>query len=361
MSEETMGYEQQLKAEIEAVEPIDAAFEAAARARLDSLTKPPGSLGKLEEIATRVAVLQRTERPSVARKVVLLMAADHGVVAEGVSPYPPEVTTQMAANFCRGGAAINQIAASVGAEVRIYDVGIAGDVVHCSGLTDRRVAEGTANMALGAAMTREGCAQATLAGIEAAREAAQQGFSLIATGDMGIGNTTAAAALTAAFTGTPVERVVGRGTGLDDEGLARKVEVVRRALEVNRVSELDAFGILAAVGGFELAALAGVVIGAAEEGVAVVVDGFISGAAALAAVALSPAARDYILPSHLSAEPGHVAVLEALGLEPILSLEMRLGEGTGAALAMGVIDASCRVMSGMATFAEAGVSEPDEA
>ncbi len=359
MSGEIMDYEEQLRAEIASVSAVDGAYAEVARARLDNLTKPPGSLGKLEEIATRVAVVQRTERPSAVRKVVLLMAGDHGVVAEKVSPYPPEVTAQMVANFCVGGAAINQLAATVGAEVRIYDVGVMSDVAYCSGLTDRRVMDGTANMAVGPAMTREQCAQATLVGIEAAREAAQQGFELIGTGDMGIGNTTAAAALTVAFTGVDVEAAVGRGTGLDDDGLSRKVEVVRRALEVNRVAELDAFGVLAAVGGLELAALAGVVIGAAEEGVAVVVDGFISGAAALAAVAMCPAALGYILPSHLSVEPGHAAVLTALGLEPILALDMRLGEGTGAALAMAVIEASCRMMSGMATFAEAGVSGPD--
>ena len=356
MTHDFDSYETQLAAEIAAVEPLDPSFEGEARTRLDSLTKPPGSLGKLETIATHVATVQRSVRPTARRKVVLVMAGDHGVVSEGVSPYPSEVTTQMVANFCAGGAAINQIAESVGAEVRIFDVGVGGDLAGCDGPSNRRVASGTENMAHGPAMTREQCAQAVLVGIQAAREAAQQGFTLIGTGEMGIGNTTASAALTAVFTGADPSEVVGRGTGLGDAALAHKVEVVRRALEVNRVRELDALGVLAAVGGLEIAALAGVVIGTAEESACVVTDGFVSAAATLAAIALCPAARGYVFPSHLSSEPGHRVALAALGLEPVLELDMRLGEGTGAALAMGIIDAACRVMAGMATFAEAGVS-----
>lgn len=356
MTEDVSAFEGQLRAEVAAVRPVDPGFATEAWERLDSLTKPPRSLGRLEETAARVAVIQYSVRPDVKNKVVLLMAADHGVVAEGISPYPQAVTAQMVANFAAGGAAINRIAESVGAQVRVYDVGVAEDVGHLAGVTVRKVAPGTRNMAHGPAMSREECAQAVLAGVEAAREAAQQGFTLIATGDMGIGNTTAAAAVTAVFAGAQPESVVGRGTGLDDAGLARKTEVVRRALEVNRVRELDALGVLAAVGGFEIAAIAGAVIGAAEEGVAVVTDGYISGAGALAAVALCPACRDYVMPSHLSAEPGHRVALDALMIEPVLDLDMRLGEGSGAALAMGIIDASCRVMAGMATFDEAGVS-----
>lgn len=359
MTHEDFSFEEQLHAEIAAVKRVDDGFAAHAWDRLDHLTKPPRSLGRLEEIAARVAVIQQSVRPGVANKVVLLMAADHGVVAEGVSPYPQAVTAQMVANFSAGGAAINRISESVGAEVRVYDVGVVADVAHLPGVTVRKVAHGTKNMAHGPAMTREECAQAVLAGVEAAREAAQQGFTLIATGDMGIGNTTAAAAVTAVFAGAAADVVVGRGTGLDDEGLARKVEVVRRALEVNRVRDIDALGALAAVGGFEIAAIAGAVIGAAEEGVAVVTDGFISGAGALAAVALCGACRDYVMPSHLSVEPGHRIALDALMIEPVLDLDMRLGEGSGAALAMGIIDASCRMMSGMATFDEAGVSGAD--
>jgi len=350
-------YEEQLLAVTSAVEPTDPAAEDAAWKRLDSLTKPPRSLGRLEEVAARVARIQGTDRPSVSRRAVILAAGDHGVVAEGVAPYPQDVTWQMVANFAASGAAINQIAESVGAEVFVYDVGVASDVSGFEGVIGRKVAKGTANMALGPAMTREECAHAILVGVEAARELAERGYTLIGTGEMGIGNSTAAAALTAVFAGREPQSVVGRGTGLDDQGVNHKARVVERALLVNRTNELDALGVLAAVGGLEIAALAGVVIGCAQERVACVIDGFISGAAALAAVALCPSAGEYLLASHLSVEPGHRAVLETLRLEPVFALDMRLGEGTGAALAFGVVDAACRVLSGMATFAEAGVSE----
>ncbi|PKQ15311.1 MAG: nicotinate-nucleotide--dimethylbenzimidazole phosphoribosyltransferase [Actinobacteria bacterium HGW-Actinobacteria-7] len=340
---------------MESVQPTSEAAEKTAWERLDQLTKPPRSLGRLEEIAARVARIQQTDHPSVERKAILLMAGDHGVVAEGVSPFPQDVTWQMVANFVSGGAAINQLAASVGAEVRIYDVGIVRDV-DLPGVEVRKVGYGTGNMVHGPAMSREDCAKAVLVGVEAAREAAQEGVTLLGTGEMGIGNSTAAAALAAVFTNSDPVVVVGRGTGLDDAGVVRKAGVIRAAFEQNNIAELDVLGVLAAVGGFEIAALAGVVIGAAEEGVCVVSDGFISGAATLAAVALCPNARDYVFPSHLSVEPGHRVVLDALGFEPVLELDMRLGEGTGAALAMGIIDAACRMMSGMVTFAEAGVS-----
>lgn len=360
MTDEARTFEEQLHTVIASVAPVAPDAQAPARARLDQLTKPPGSLGRLEEIAAQVAGVQGTDRPSVAKKAIVIAAGDHGVVAEGVSPYPQDVTWQMVANFSARGAAINQIAASVGADVLVYDVGVAADVAQFDGVIVRKVAPGTQNMALGPAMTREECAQAVLVGVEAARELAEQGYSLVGTGEMGIGNTTAASALTSTFAGAAPEEVIGRGTGLDDRGLQHKAEVVRRALEVNRVRELDALGVLAAVGGLEIAALAGVVIGCAEAGVTVISDGFISGAATLAAVALCPACRDYVLPSHLSVEPGHAHVLRALGLAPVLELDMRLGEGTGAALAMGIVDAACRMLSGMATFAEAGISESGE-
>lgn len=349
-------YEAQIAAVIEGVRATDPAAEERAWARLDSLTKPPRSLGRLEELAARVACVQGTDRPSVEQKVVLLMAGDHGVVAEGVAAYPQDVTWQMVANFAAGGAAICQLAASVGAEVRVTDVGVLRDISGFGGVRHRKVMAGTANMAAGPAMTREQCAQAVMVGVEAAREAAAEGCTLVATGDMGIGNTTPSAALIAAFTGREPGEVTGPGTGLDAEGVARKAEVVRRALEVNALGGSDALGVLAAVGGLEIAALAGVVIGCAERGVCVVSDGFISGAATLAAVRMCPDALGYVFPSHESAEPGHAAVLEALGLAPVLRLEMRLGEGTGAVLAMGILDAACKMMSGMATFAEAGVS-----
>ena len=347
--------EAMLDALIASVVPTDPAYEEAAWARLDELTKPPRSLGRLEEIAARVACIQRTDHPSAEGKAVLLMAGDHGVVAEGVAPYPQEVTQQMVANFAAGGAAINQIAASVGAEVVVYDVGVAGDV-SAPGVEVRKVARGTRNAAAGPAMTRDEAAQAVLVGVNAARAAVLRGVRIIGTGEMGIGNSTSAAALVAAYTGLDPSDLVGPGTGLDGAGVSHKARVVAQILEVNRVTEMDALGVLAAVGGLEIAALAGVVIGAAAEGVCVIADGYIAGAAALAAVRLCPASRDYVLPSHLSREPGHRLLLGALEMEPLLALDMRLGEGTGAALAMGIVDAACRMLSGMSTFAEAGVS-----
>lgn len=342
------------------IEPTDAAWHERAWQRLDSLTKPPRSLGRLEGLAAKVAAVQRTERPSVAEKAIVLMAGDHGVVAEGVAPYPQEVTAQMVANFVAGGAAINQLAAWCGARMALVDVGIVVDIAPIDDLIDEKVAYGTANMAEGPAMTVAQAAQALLVGAGLARNAAKLGTALIGTGEMGIGNTTAASALAAAFCGLDPADVVGRGTGLDDDGVAHKAEVVRRALAVNRVDATRPLETLAAVGGLEIAGLVGVVLGSAASGVCVVADGFIAGAAALVALRMAPHARDYLFASHRSAEPGHMHVLGALDLQPVLELDMRLGEGSGAALAMGIIDAACRVMSGMATFAEAGVSEAAE-
>lgn len=353
-------YEAAVVEVVDSVRTMAPDAEEPAWARLDSLTKPPRSLGRLEQIAARVAAIQGSERPSVAKRAIVLAAADHGVVAEGVSAFPQDVTWQMVANFSAGGAAINQIAASAGADVVVYDVGVAADVSGIGSVIDVKVMAGTRNMALGPAMLREECAQAVMLGVNAARGLAEAGYDLLGTGEMGIGNSTAAAALTAVYAGAPVESVVGRGTGLDDDGVARKRSVIERALAVNAANELDALGVLAAVGGLEIAMLAGVVIGSAASGLPVVTDGFISGSATLAAVALCPGVRGYVLPSHLSVEPGHLVALESLDLSPVFALDMRLGEGTGAALAFGLIDAACRMMSGMATFAEAGVDDGGE-
>ena len=342
------------------ISPTGPAAEDAARARLDQLTKPRGSLGRLEEIAAKVARVQGTDHPSVERKAILLMAADHGVVAQGVSPFPQEVTWQMVANFASGGAAINQLAASVGAELRLHDVGVAADTSALGDVEQIKVAPGTADMSLGPAMTRQQAAEAILAGARAAERAIDDGVTLLGTGEMGIGNTTAAAALTAAYCGVDPTVVVGPGTGLPADALPHKAAVIARSLDVNDTGALDPLGVLAAVGGLEIAALAGVMLGAAARRTCVVVDGFISGGAALAAVSLAPHAADYLFPSHRSAEPGHSVVLDHLGMQPVLELDMRLGEGTGAALAMGIIDASCRMLSGMATFAEAGVAGAGE-
>lgn len=352
-----MTHEADLQQIISTIVSPDPAFASAAWERLDTLTKPPRSLGRLEDLAARMAVIQGTVRPVASPMAIVLMAGDHGVVAEGVSPYPQEVTWQMVANFSAGGAAINQLAAHVGAQLVLVDVGVAGDVRSIPGVRHAKVRAATRNMAEGAAMTREEAAQAILVGVHVASELASAGVRVIGTGEMGIGNTTAAAALTSAYAGVAPDAVVGRGTGLDDDGVAHKARVVARALEINRVDELDALGVLAAVGGLEIAGLSGVFIGAALAGVTAVSDGFISGAALMAAVRMCPATASYVLPSHRSVEPGHTHVLSDLGLEPVLELDMRLGEGTGAALAMGIIDAACRVMSGMATFGDAGVSE----
>ena len=334
---------------------LDLAWE-----RLDSLTKPPRSLGRLEEIAARMASIQESIRPDASEKVIVLAAGDHGVVAEGISPYPQEVTWQMVANFGSGGAAINQMAESAGARLLLVDAGVSGDVSHLAAVRQEKIVQGTQNMAVGPAMSREDTARAVLLGIALAEEVVGEGARLIGTGEMGIGNTTAASALTAAYTGADPSDVVGAGTGLDAEGVAHKRAVVVRALTVNADLLTDPLGVLSAVGGAEIATLAGVVIGASSQGTAVVADGFISGAAALAAVRLAPECREYLFASHLSVEPGHRALLDALDLEPVLDLDMRLGEGTGAALCMSIVDAACCMMSGMATFAEAGVSGESE-
>jgi nicotinate-nucleotide--dimethylbenzimidazole phosphoribosyltransferase len=337
----------------------DQEWEARAWARLDSLTKPPRSLGLLEDVAHRVAVLQRTDHPAVPRKAIVLMAGDHGVIAQGVSLYPSEVTTQMVANFSTGGAAINQLARHASARVRVVDVGVANELLVTDGVVQRRVANGTADMTEGPAMTRDQALAAIRVGIEQVVELAREGIDLVGTGDMGIGNTTASAAIASVLTGVDAADVVGPGTGLDVDRVAHKTSVVRRAIAVNAPDPTDALDVLSKVGGLEIAGLAGVVIGAAAQGIPVVSDGFISGAATLVALGVAPAARPWVFASHRSAEPGHAVVLRALGLRPVLELDMRLGEGTGAALAMEIMDAACAVMSGMATFGEAGVSGGD--
>jgi nicotinate-nucleotide--dimethylbenzimidazole phosphoribosyltransferase len=340
----------------ERIAPLDTDSMARARARQARLTKPPGSLGRLEEIAIQVAGMTGQERPSVARRAVVVMAADHGVTSEGVSAYPAEVTAQMALNFLHGGAAINAIAGSVGARVTVVDVGIASEVTHPA-LLARKVAPGTANMAVGPAMTQEQALAAMVVGAETLEALAGAGLDLVATGEMGIGNTTAASALTAVVTGRLPRDVTGRGTGVDDERLAHKVGVIERALAVNGPDANDPLGTLAMVGGLEIAALAGLILAAASRRIPVLLDGFIASSAALIACAWRPLAREYLLAGHVSVEPGHQIILDHLSLRPLLNLELRLGEGTGAALAMAVVDAALRAHDQMATFDEAGVSD----
>ncbi len=342
------------------IRPLDAAAMAAARTRQDMLTKPRGSLGRLEELSIQLAGIQGKTIPSVNQKAIIVMAADHGVVAEGVSAYPQEVTVQMVANFLRGGAGINVIARQVGARVVVVDVGVGGEIRPVPQLVCRKVAPGTRNMAKGPAMSRAEAIKSIETGIEVVAAEAARGMDIVGTGDMGIGNTTASSAICAAFTGKNVAGITGRGTGIDDAQLCNKVAIIEKALAVNTPDPSDALDVLAKVGGFEIGGLAGVMIGAAAHRVAVVVDGFISGAAALVATTLAPSLKDYLIAAHLSVEAGHGPMLRYIGLKPLLDLGMRLGEGTGAALGIFLCEAAARTLAEMATFGEAGVSERSE-
>ncbi len=338
----------------------DAESSTAARTRQSELTKPLGSMGRLEELSIQVAGLRRDPRPNVDRKAIIVMAADHGVVRQGVSAYPSEVTPQMVLNFLAGGAAINALARQAGARVTVVDIGVAADLSGHAGLIHRKVAPGTADFTLGPAMTAALANEALQVGIELVAEEFAQGLDLIATGEMGIGNTTASSAVVAVLTGHPVAEVTGRGTGVDDVGLARKVAAIEAGLAVNAPDPGDAFDVLCKVGGLEIAGLAGVIIGAAVRGVPVVIDGFISGAAALVAAGMVPEVKPYLIASHRSVERGHQVVLDHLGIRPLFDLDLRLGEGTGAALAFHMVEASVRVLNEMATFAEAGVSGKED-
>ena len=344
-----------------AVAPVDAAAAEAVAARHDRLTKPPGSLGRLEELAARIAAIQRSSEPSSARKAIVVAVADHGVVAEGVSPYPQTVTAQMVANFLRGGAAISVLAKQAGARLLVADFGIAAAPSGNGEVEDCRIAGGTANMAAGPAMTREQALAAIAHGEALAGRLARDGLDLLALGEMGIGNTTSASALTATLTGAPVADVTGRGTGLDEAGIAHKIAVIERALRVNAPDPSAPVDVLAKVGGFEVAGLVGLMLGAAAQRVPVVLDGFITGAAALVATRIQPRLSDYLIASHRSQEPGHAAVLNALSLDPLFDLRMRLGEGTGAAIALQLIDDAVALLHGMATFDEAHVDGRGEA
>jgi len=339
--------------------PLDEAALAAARARQDTLTKPRGSLGRLEALAVQLAGITGNPQPDFQHKVIVTMAGDHGVVAEGVSAYPQAVTPQMVVNFLRGGAAINVMARHVGARVVVVDMGVAAALEAHPSLVDKKIAPGTGNIARGPAMSREQAARALLAGAEVVESEMSRGLDILGTGDMGIGNTTPSAAIASALTGRPPAEIAGRGTGVDDAGLARKVAAVQRALAVNRPDPADALGVLARVGGFEIGGLAGAILAAAARRRPVVIDGFISTAAAMIAVGLAPQARPYLIAAHRSQERGHAIMLEWLGLDPLLDLDMRLGEGTGAALGISLAEVACKIVREMATFGEAGVSEAD--
>jgi nicotinate-nucleotide--dimethylbenzimidazole phosphoribosyltransferase len=343
-----------------AIAPLDEAAKAAARARQNVLTKPAGSLGRLEALAVQLAGITGKTVPSVERKTVIVLAGDHGVVAEKVSAYPSDVTAQMVLNFLRGGAAINVLARQAGARVVVADVGVAADLPDDPNLLVLKIARGTGNFVHGPAMSREQATRAIEAGIQIVSGEVARGLDLVATGEMGIGNTTPASAIVAVYSGLPVVEVTGRGTGVDDAGLERKVEAIERAIALHRPDGADPLGVLASVGGVEIGAIAGVCIGAAAHGVPVLVDGFISAAGALIAAELCPAVTPYLIASHLSVERGHAVLWDLLGLDPLLDLDLRLGEGTGAVLAMHLVEAACRIMAEMATFAEAGISGPQD-
>lgn len=332
-----------------------------AETRQETLTKPPNALGRLETLSIQLAGITGQTTPVFTDKVVAVMAADHGVTAEGVSAYPAEVTPGMVANFAAGGAAINVLSRHIGARVVVTDVGVNADLTALSGIRHRKIRLGTANITQGPAMTREEALCAVEVGIEVVEETVGEGASMFATGEMGIGNTTAASAVIAALTRRPAAEVTGRGTGIALADLPRKVAVIERALRVNRPDPSDPLDVLSKVGGLEIAALTGVFLAAAAWRQPVVMDGFISAAAALAAVRLCPAVAAYILPSHVSVEVGHQVVLDELGLVPLFDLQMRLGEGTGAVLAMGIIEAAAKLLAEMATFESAGVANREPA
>ena len=341
-----------------AIPPLDQDAMEQARTRQQQLTKPTGSMGRLEEIAIQMAGITHQALPTIQRKAVIIMAADHGVTLEGVSAYPSAVTPQMVLNFLHGGAAINALARQAGAEVVVVDIGVAEEIQHPN-LLSRKIAPGTANMAQGPAMTQEQALAAINVGMDVATSLIQQGVDMLVTGEMGIGNTTASSAITAVLTHAPVHLVTGRGTGLDDTQLAHKIAIIERAIAHNQPDATDPLDVLTKVGGLEIAGLVGVILAAAERGVPVVIDGFISGAAALVATRLVPAVRDYLFAGHVSVERGHHIILEQLKLSPILDLNLRLGEGTGAVLATTIIDAALHVHRDMSTFAEAGVSDKE--
>ena len=339
-----------------AIKPVDAGLLQEAQRRLDNKTKPLGSLGRLEEFARRYAAISGTLEPETMKKVIFTFAGDHGVVAEGVSAFPKEVTPQMVLNFLNGGAGVNVLARHVGADVLVVDVGVDYDFNAVPGLINRKVARGTRNFARGPAMTREESLAAMEVGIELANQAKSEGVSILGTGEMGIGNTTPSSAIIAAISGKSVREVTHRGTGINDAALENKIRVIEEGLALNKPDPRDPLDLLTKVGGLEIAAIAGLVIGAAANRLPVVVDGFISTAGALIASEMHPNVREYIFAAHESVEIGHRFMLERLGAEPILDLQLRLGEGTGAALAMGLIEAGVKILQEMATFEEAGVA-----
>ncbi len=361
------------------ITPLDEKLLRKAQDRLDNLTKPLGSLGRLEELAKLIVGITGKENPELKNKVIFTLAADHGVAAEGVSAYPQEVTAQMVYNFLAGGAGINVLAKHVGARIVVVDMGVASAVIarsdseeaipkkhDCfapsgiamtSSFKTMKIAFGTKNFAKGAAMSRDEATRSIEAGIEILEEELPNGVDIIGTGEMGIGNTTASSAITAILVKKPVEEVTGRGAGLNDAALGHKIEIIKKAIAVNRPDSGDPIDVLSKVGGFEIGGLTGIILSAASRKIPVVIDGFISGAAALVAACIEPKTKEYMIAAHNSVEQGHKIILEYLGLKPLLDLELRLGEGTGAALGIGLAETAVKILTQMATFKSAQVSE----
>ncbi len=346
---------------IKRIGPVDKKLIEEAQERLDRLTKPKGSLGRLEELAKKVVGITGKKNPSLRNKAIFTMAGDHGVVEEGVSAFPQEVTPQMVYNFIKGGAGINVLARHIGARVMVVDMGVATKIqnakIKMQNFIDRKIGYGTKNMAKEPAMTREEAIRSIEAGIEVFEEEYKNGIDILGLGDMGIGNTTPSSAVTAVITGLPVEKVTGRGTGVNDGIFENKIEVIKKAIELNKPNPKDPIDVLAKIGGFEIGGLAGSFLAAAAHRTPVVTDGFIVTAGALIAFELEPRVKDYIFASHSSVEVGHRAILEKMGLRPLLNLDMRLGEGTGACLGINLIEAGVKILTQMATFGEAEVSE----
>ncbi len=350
-----------LEKTIQQITARDKIAEAEARDRLDKLTMPHWALGRLMDLAVGLAGMTGTKKPTVSRKSVVVMVADHGVANEGVSLYPPEVTMQMVLNFVNGGAGINALAKLNGARVHVVDMGVNGDLsqlMNTDSIDVVHIGNGTRNIADGPAMSHEQAIESVESGIRIAIDLGQE-TDLFGTGDMGIGNTTPSSAIVSTMTGEEPDLVTGRGTGIDDKQFQGKVETIKKALRVNKVDPSDAMDVLAKVGGFEIGGIAGLILGAASLHKPVVIDGFISTAGALIAYGLCPLSAEYIVAAHKSVEKGHTAALTKLGKRPLLDLNLRLGEGTGAALAMNIVEAAVRVLTEVATFDEAGVSEAE--
>jgi nicotinate-nucleotide--dimethylbenzimidazole phosphoribosyltransferase len=344
---------------VKQIQPIDQDMIQKTQKRLDNLTKPLGSLGRLEELAKQICGITGKDSPSLKNKVIFTLAADHGVTDEKISPYPKEVTAQMVYNFINGGAGINVLARHAGARVVVADLGVASDLTPHPQLVIKKINYGTQNIAKGPAMTKAEAIRSIEAGIEIFENEYKNGIDIAGTGEMGIGNTTASSAITACLTGAAVEELTGRGAGLDDKGLQNKISIIKKAIAVNQPNQLCAIDTLYKVGGFEIGGLAGIILAAASHKVPVVIDGFISGAAALIAYHIEPKTKEYMIASHCSIERGHKVILDHIGLRPLFNFDLRLGEGTGAALGISVADAAIKILTEMATFESAKVSNKE--